>query len=507
VTSPVRRAPGGSIGRVLFWLVFLMGAYWIPRGLQSNSDSHLALSFALVEHHTARINPYATQLLDKAVYCGPHTNPRTCKQYYTDKAPGVSLWVAAVYAVLRPVLPPAMMPTGPKADRFLLRWLLTLLCVTAPCGAFAATFWKFCRRFAAPTTALWLVVGYSFGSMALPFSVLLFSHALSAALLFWAFMLLFSLRSSRPAWPEPGSAGAPSPTKPERENAHFRRRCLTAGVFGGFAIGCEYPTLIIVGLLGLYVLAAKSPTKVRIARAIAYGCGIAVGLAPAELYNVLTFHTLFAGGYAHLTDPYFAHGMARGILGVGLPTWNAIWGTTFSPYRGLFILSPWLLLAGPGFAAMARRGLGLEAWLCGVISAAYFLFQAGYAFWDGGASVGPRHFLPALPFLVFPVLFAFQDARSRRIGQALICFSVVQIVLIVMTNPLYGDPRYVHNVMFPFFQQTLHDLIIGRLQNNWGMVFALPSYASLIPLLLFVYLGARRLRVHLDFLRAKADIA
>jgi hypothetical protein len=507
VTGPVRRAPGGSIGRVLFWLVFLMGAYWIPRGVQSNSDSHLALSFALVEHHTARIDPYAAKLLDKAVYCGAHTNPRTCKHYYTDKAPGLSLWVTAVYAALRPVLPPAMMPTGPKADRFLLRWLLTLLCVTAPCGAFAATFWKFCRRFAAPTTALWLVIGYSFGSMALPFSVLLFSHALSAALLFWAFMLLFSLRSPRPVSPEFGPVDDPLPTNTERTNVSISRRCILAGVFSGYAIGCEYPTVIIAGLLGLYVLLAENPTKVRIARAAAYGCGVSVGLAPAELYNVSAFHTLWAGGYAHLTDPYFAHGMAQGILGVGLPQWNAIWGTTFSPYRGLFILSPWLLLAGPGFVAMARRGLRLEAWLCGVISAAYFLFQAGYAFWDGGASVGPRHFLPALPFLVFPVLFALQEARSRRIGQSLICFSVVQLVLIVMTNPLYGDPRYVQNVMLPFFDQTLHDLAIGRLQNNWGMVFALPSYASLIPLVFLVYLGVRRLRIHLDFLQAKADIA
>jgi hypothetical protein len=72
----------------------------------------------------------------------------------------------------------------------------------------------------------------------------------------------------------------------------------------------------------------------------------------------------------------------------------------------------------------------------------------------------------------------------------------------VMTNPLYGDPRYVQNVMLPFFDQTLHDLAIGRLQNNWGMVFALPSYASLIPLVFLVYIGLRRLRIHLAALQA-----
>ncbi|MGH2346693.1 MAG: hypothetical protein ACRDG4_15820, partial [Chloroflexota bacterium] len=273
---------------------------------------------------------------------------------------------------------------------------------------------------------------------------------------------------------------------------------IRGGVLAGYAIGCEYPAAIIACLLGLYILGVDGSGRTRIARAAAYAGGIAVGFAPAEIYNLIAFHTWFAGGYTHLTDPYYAHGMARGILGVGLPQWNAIWGTTFSPFRGLFILSPWLLLAGPGLVKMGRRGLGHEAWLCGLVSAAYFLFQAGYAFWDGGASVGPRHFLPALPFLAFPVLFAFTDVRLRRVGRYLIAFSVIQLALVVMTNPLYGDPRYVPNVMIPFLDQTMHDLAIGRLQNNWGMVFGLPSYASLIPLILLVLLAARRLHVYLE---------
>lgn len=510
-----RRSPA----RVLFWLVLLMGAYWVPRGLQSNADSHLALSYALVEHHTARIDPYAAHLLDKAVYCGPHTDVRTCKHYFSDKAPGASLWAAAVYAVLRPVLPASMIPSGPNADRFLLRWLLTLLCITLPCAVFAATYWRFCRRFAPADDALWLTIAYAFGSMALPFSVLLFSHALSAALLFWAFILLYGQGGQDPAAPRYTPA-------------------LAAGVLAGYAIGCEYPTVLIAFLLGLYALyqghaeistrpmprpqspsaaiqqhpkgtrsedqagcgsprdstfAAGSPLTPRIGRAVAYAGGVGLGLVPTVLYNLAAFGTPLVGGYTHLTDPYYAHGMARGILGVGLPQWDAVWGTTFSPYRGLFVLSPWLLMAAPGLWWMAHRGLRREAWLCGAISVVYFLFQSGYAFWDGGASVGPRQFLPALPFLAFPVLFTLGDWRVRQLGRVLIVLSVLQLFLVIITNPLYGDPRYVPNVRIPFVDQTLHDIATAHLQNNWGMVFALPSYASLLPLLFCLgWLWSRR---------------
>jgi len=536
----------------------LAGAYWIPRGLQANADSHLALSFALVEHHTARIDPYAAQLLDKAVYCGRGIDVATCRHSYTDKAPGISLWVAAVYAVIRPALPASMIPTGPKADRFLLRWLLTLLCITAPAAAFAATLWRFYRRFAERGTALLLTIGYAFGTMALPFSILLFSHAISAALLFWAFMLLYRPRRASEAERVQDQVALVSPPDRGRMVAPGRPRsggitrtgrvsepvktslgwapAVLAGILVGYAIGCEYPTVIIGFLLGLYAawprkrLVLSQPALIPatelqpqsakryhttavggeqamwpqegqplpIRQAVLYALGVLVGFTPAIIYNQVVFGTPFAGGYTHLTDPYYAHGMARGILGVGLPQWSAIWGTTFDPYRGLFILSPWLLLAAPGLRAMARQGLAREAWLCGVISGAYFLFQAGYAFWDGGASVGPRQFLPALPFLTFPVLFAIADPRVRKVCQYLIAFSVGQLLLVVATNPLYGDPRYVANVRVPFLNQTLPDLAAGRLQNNWGMIFALPSYLSLLPLAVCVWWAARRLRARLD---------
>ena len=472
VAALPRRRP--SVAAALAWALLLIAAYFIPRGPQSNPDSHLALTYALVERHTVRIDGFTrlsgknVDVLDKAAYCGPATTIATCRHYYSDKAPGMSLLAAAGYEVLRPALSPSLTPRGPGADRFLLRFLLTLLAVSLPCALFLAAYWRFMAGFVGERGALLTACGYGFGSMALPFSTLFFSHAVTAALVFSAFMLLFQAqRRERPGWlPALG------------------------GLLAGYAIGCEYPAALIAGLLGIYALWGR--TGVRASIALRYVVGLLAGLLPLFLYNSAAFGSPLALGYGHLTDPHYAAGMAHGIQGVGLPTWQALWGSTFSPYRGLFFLSPWLLLAFPGLRRMAQAGWRREAWLCGAVCGAYFLFEWGYAFWDGGASVGPRHFLPALPFLVFPVAFALRERWVWRLAAALVGLSSLVMLLVVATDPLFGDPYYVRHVGFPLVDQTLHDLWTGKLQNNWGLALRLPGLLSLAPLLFGLWRLGRR---------------
>lgn len=464
-----------SVAAALALALLLIAAYFIPRGPQSNPDSHLALTYALVEGHSVRIDGFTrlsgknVDLLDKAAYCGPATVTATCRHYYSDKAPGMSLLAAAGYELLRPALSPDLLPRGPGADRFLLRFLLTLLAVSLPCALFLAAYWRFIAGFVGRGGALLVACGYGFGSMALPFSTLLFSHAVTAALVFSAFMLLF---------------------RAQRRERSGRLPAL-AGLLAGYAVCCEYPAALIAGLLSVY--AVWGSTRVRAATVLRYGAGLLAGLLPLFLYNSVAFGSPLALGYGHLTDQHYAAGMAHGIQGVGLPTWEAIWGSTFSPYRGLFFLSPWLLLAFPGLRGMARAGWRREAWLCGAVCGSYFVFEWGYAFWDGGASVGPRHFLPALPFLAFPVAFALRERRVRLPATALVALSSAAMLLVIATDPLFGDPYYVRHVGFPLADQTLHDLWTGTLQNNWGLVLHLPGLLSLAPLLFGLWRLGRRI--------------
>jgi hypothetical protein len=104
----------------------------------------------------------------------------------------------------------------------------------------------------------------------------------------------------------------------------------------------------------------------------------------------------------------------------------------------LYACSPVLWLAVPGLVFMARRGgLRAETALCGIAILAYFTFNACYGnsivFWGGGASVGPRHIIPVLPFVAVPLAFAVQ--RVRVLFYPLVLVSIFYMLLATAVEP------------------------------------------------------------------------
>jgi hypothetical protein len=101
-------------------------------------------------------------------------------------------------------------------------------------------------------------------------------------------------------------------------------------------------------------------------------------VAPAALiymaYTTLAFGGPLALGYGHLAGPdEFQQGQAQGVFGVTYPHLEAIWQTTFGPYRGIFLLSPVLLLALPALVLLYRRtGWRADALVCAAIGVGFF---------------------------------------------------------------------------------------------------------------------------------------
>src|SRR4029078_8419257 len=61
------------------------------------------------------------------------------------------------------------------------------------------------------------------------------------------------------------------------------------------------------------------------------------------------------------------------------------------------VFAPIVAVAPPGLVACARRARG--AAVVSVLIALYFvLLNAGYTYWEGGWSFGPRHLAPGIPF-------------------------------------------------------------------------------------------------------------
>lgn len=440
--------------RLLTLMAFLAYAYAIPRGLLPNADSHIALTRAIVDGHTLRIDAYAGGLADRSAYHG---------HFYTDKAPGLSLLSVPAYALLRLVLPSSFFS---PALFFVARYLLTAIVVSLPAALFVGALWRFLLPVLGRGRAALLASGYAFGTMAWTLSALLFSHLVAAMSLFGAFMLLYPLsvhacpRLKRSVW-----------------------RFTLAGGLCGLAVSCEYPSVLVAGLLALFaarvVWTRREETRRPWRALVLFGLAALALMAPLALYNQAVYGSPLSQGYAHLHGgAQFIVGMRQGVEGVGLPRLAALWGITFSPYRGLFVLSPFLLLVAPGVLAMwRRRRQRAAAVLCAASIAAMLLFNAGYYFWDGGASLGPRHLGPALPFLVFPIAFALRRRRWRRVGRLLILLSIAIVAASCLAVLIF--PQGQAN---PFIGSVLPRLLRGPAENNWGLLLGLRGWASLVPL-------------------------
>ncbi len=465
-------------------LLFLAYAYFIPRGALWNADTRIFLAASIVDRGQLNIDPYAQYTGDRAAYNG---------HYYSDKAPGSSLLAVPVYAFVKLALYQGKTPylqllsaSDEQRTDFLPRYLMTLLLVGLPSALLGGLIFNFLAYLGlGPRGRMVLALGYGLGTIAFAFSTVFFGHQMVALLLFAAFYLLFKIRrGTLSQW-------------------HY----LTAGALAGYAIITEYPTALIVGCLALYAFLPGRQWRALLLFAV----GVLPSLVIDAVYNTLCFGAPWNQGYANLAGPEsFRVGQSQGLLGVTLPHLDALWQTTFGPYRGLFLLSSFLLLAVPGFVWLFRRCAEMrsEAWLWLSIVVVYFLFAISYYAWDGGYSLGPRHFIPALPFLVLPVALALRRRGwVRALTTALIALSIVIVTLATAVFPL-NDPRFdsplTQNVLplllglhpdpthpaipaatlWSAFWQQAPLFLHAQLDNNWGEVFRLPGIWQLLPLLI-----------------------
>lgn len=455
------RGKGSAKNGFLVLIVLLAAAYFVPRGISWNADSHLFLTASIVDRGTLNIDPLAPYTGDKAFAAG---------HFYSDKAPGLSLLAVPVYAVLKYSLlggqPYASLFAVPEAQRidFLVRDLLAIVFGAIPTGIVTVLLASFLARLG--LSERWrttLALTYALGTIARPFAGQFFSHQLAAALVFGAFILLYRVRH--------GELG--------------ERYAALAGLLLGYALITEYPTVLIAAALALY--AFTSPGAGR--RLVAWmSAGALPPVLVGALYNTLAFGGPLSQGYAHLDGPQeFRTGQAQGVMGVTYPHLDALWQTTFGPYRGIFLISPLLLLAIPGFIALWRRaGWAAETRLWLGILLAYSLFSISYFAWDGGFSMGPRHFLPALTFMMLPIgelLRPAHDRRWRIAAAILAAWSIVVVEAATAVGALFA-PTYTS----PLTQYVLPRLLSGRLDNNWGLIFGLRGLSQLLPLYLLIAL-------------------
>jgi len=175
---------------------------------------------------------------------------------------------------------------------------------------------------------------------------------------------------------------------------------LGCGLMCGILAANRPPDALLALPIGL-LLMLRRPRQ-----AWAVGLG---GLGPVLAvlgYNLAAFQRI-AGGYAAVLDAGFMSrsGRLEGIAGM-----------LFSPTKGLFVFSPFLLAAPLALRRRPPEGRGLDLACAGAI--ALLVVGQSSADWRGGMSYGPRFLTDALPcfaWLLAPVVEAAGPALRRTL--------------------------------------------------------------------------------------------
>jgi len=473
---------------VLFLILLVCYSYFFPRWADWNQNSRLNLVMAVVDQGVLYIDDY----YDGCTTTGDYAEYED--HIYSTKAPGSGFLGIPVYWAFQRVVGGeaarwalgllrgnegvgATLAAGgsgllpEKLHAALALYLVTFFTVSIPSALLGVLLYGFVGHFVpAQAPRVWAVLTYGLTTSAFPYSGSFYGHQIVAVLLFAAFYLSFLI-----------GQGALNPAF-----------ALGVGGLLGYAVITEYPAALVAGAVFLYLL-------YRLRRKCWIGLAVLGGLLPGLLwmaYNLAIFHKPVAFGYEHA--PLWEDVNTAGFFSLVYPQPEAMWGITFGPFRGLFFLSPVLLLAGPGFYLLARR----RAWrpeflVCLWAVLGFFLFNSSSVMWQGGYAVGPRYMVPMLPFLALPLALFAERWGERGWARGLIGLLSLWSFLAVWAETIGGQqfPDYTPN---PLFRYSLPRLLVGDVARNLGMMVGLPGWASLAALVVilgwFLWLLVRGLR-------------
>jgi hypothetical protein len=476
------RLPVTQWGRtILVFLVLLVSsAYFFPRLNNWGANARMDLIYALGDKGVVQIDDYHLNTEDKAFFDG---------HYYLEKSVGPSMTGLPAYMAFRVLVrlpplasivsgsaPPGSLPTvqqvyeqsqlpepgTPGAGHPILYHAMALSFVTffsvaLMSAMLGAAVYLMASRFSSSGNALVLALAFGLGTPAFAFSNELFQHQVGAFGSFVGFFLLWRVID---------------------EGASHRYLWLV-GVLFGLAAASEYVLAPILACVVLWAIPKIRPPR----HLLRVAAGSLPWVIATVAYNIVAFRTPIPIGYR-----YSVFGIPEGSLfGLVPPSWESVYGITFSPYRGLFLLSPFLLLAPAGLYVMSRRG-GRTRSLAGVllfVSLALLGYNACYWVWDGGGSVGPRFLVPMIPFLSLPIIFIIDGARHLWQRAAIALLVVVSIAGVWMQS-LAGHNFPPDTVDQPILDYALPLLQQGDVRFNVGHVLGLRGLMTLIPLVFIV---------------------
>ena len=437
--------------------------------------SRLDLLFAVVVDGKVQIDDYHDNTPDKALHRG---------HYYSDKAPGTAALALPAFAAMYGLQRGIGVGVEDRRAWLACSWAACAFSQALPAALGGVLLLAWLRQHVPPRTALVAVLALWLGSLPLPYSTLLFSHAQVIGLISIA---VWSLRLFED-WPAIGAGSLDRPSHSAGESLAVGRGqhvsgcpqsswwMALAGGCLGLALASEYTAgLVVLGLLVHAVVRHRRWQQVA-----ALGAGAVPPLLLIPAYSWITLGTPFQLPYSHQAS--FAE-MSDGLYAIQWPDLENLLRLLFGPTRGLVFWTPFLLLAASGWWWIARRR-PRWLWLAYGLPLLHVVVISGRTWdWQAGYTLSARYLAPILPLVALPC--ALGTVRWPRLGTVLAAFSITLVSLATVT-----DACPIYSIGNPLTGLHLPRLIEGRFSPNLATtVFGLPPFAGVAVFGLVVAAG------------------
>lgn len=318
--------------------------------------------------------------------------------FHPNKAPGTSFLAVPGYFVVYQLERLAGINPDDWRTLTINAWLASALSVGLLSAFGVVLAYRFGRRLTNDDrrAALVAALALGFGSMFFPYATMLYEHNVAAVLLLAAWYLAHVGRG----------------------RTTDRWRLVLSGVCAGYAAVSSYIMAVGGVILFVYLFGA-----VRRDALFWFAVGVLGPFLLICAYNVACFGTPFATNYQY-ENPMFVAGNNAPLGVFVVPSASVLVAILVSPFRGLFLYSPVLIVGVAGLVWMFRTpggGLRADAWVAVAMIVFMLLFNTTFNGWSGGWASGPRYLLPALPFLTVPIALAYR--RLPRVTNVLLGLS------------------------------------------------------------------------------------
>jgi len=442
----------------LFITLFIIYVFFI-NWYGWNEESNLSLTKSIVEENRLEIDSFHNLTGDRSVYQG---------HYYSDKSPGISFLATPVYGTWKLIyynlFPKRFVKTHESSSDYITTFhdsvpiftyidpgffgLNAMFLVTAFTSSIftaltAVLIYKMSKNIVKNENYRIVVTfAYGLGTLAFPYALHFMNHAASAFFSFFSFYLLYKMVKK--------DAGA--------KVASNSKRFLLAGVLIGFAAVVEPLLILTISLLLIYSLLGTKKEYYCI-KFLMFLLGLIIGISPLVIYNYTIFgdplqfassyidRELYKSAYANfkstnyyqvteITKQQFVkYSFVSSLDWVFkkfhlIPSFNpyVFIRLLFFPYRGLVFYSPILLLSFLGLYWMFKKRK-LEAIIIVLMLISFLFVISMRSNWWGGYCFGNRYLTPVVPFLIVPLLYAFDRIKSKLLFILILSLVVLSIFI------------------------------------------------------------------------------